>query len=142
MAEGDGQEVTWLKAVVEQLLAWHDAILSASGGLPGVHMDRLHAACARPFQTFDGSELYGDPWQKAAALFHALVKDHPFVDGNKRTATFASVVLLIALGSTRDVPRPLQVRLLGEIAIEIAQGGLTVDQVADWLRRILEASLR
>lgn len=83
---------------------------------------------------------YPSDVDKAAALFHAIVSDHPFADGNKRTATVSTITLLVAMGVIPDVPIPLQVRLLGEIAVETAQGKLGVDEVGTWLSRIFDLS--
>jgi death on curing protein len=54
----------------------------------------LLSAINRPFQTFDGKELYPGPLEKAAALGESLIINHPFVDGNKRTALLAMLALL------------------------------------------------
>jgi len=54
----------------------------------------LLSAVSRPFQTFDGKELYPSPYEKAAALGESLIINYPFVDGNKRTALLAMLALL------------------------------------------------
>ncbi|MBC7084555.1 MAG: type II toxin-antitoxin system death-on-curing family toxin [Firmicutes bacterium] len=54
----------------------------------------LDSAVALPAQTFGGQELYGDLFWKAAALFRSIIKNHAFVDGNKRTAVLALLVFL------------------------------------------------
>ena len=66
----------------------HERVLAkGGGGLEGIRdAPMLHAAVARPFATFDGLELYPTDFEKAAALFHSLIKSHPFMDGTKRTA--------------------------------------------------------
>jgi len=46
----------------------------------------LYAAVARPQATAFGDDAYPDAWEKAAALLHSLASNHPFTDGNKRTA--------------------------------------------------------
>lgn len=58
----------------------------------------LHAAVGRPFVTYYGVDLYPDAFEKAAALFHSLIKSHPFMDGTKRTAFAATVYFLAQLG--------------------------------------------
>jgi len=58
--------------------------------------------------------------------------------GNKRTATIAAIALLIGEGALAENPSPLQFRILGELAVAVASSKMTVDEVADWLRRILE----
>ena len=72
---------------LEKVLLLHARLIQRTGGSGGVHdIDVLDSAMARPQATFEGEELYPDLWHKAAALMHSLVKNHPFVDGNKRTA--------------------------------------------------------
>jgi death-on-curing protein len=46
----------------------------------------LLAALSRPFMAFDQQDLYPTPAEKAAAIFESLIINHPFIDGNKRTA--------------------------------------------------------
>jgi death on curing protein len=54
----------------------------------------LLSALGRPQATFDEKELYPDLFSKAAALMDSLVRNHPFVDGNKRTAITAAALFL------------------------------------------------
>jgi death-on-curing protein len=139
MAEGDGGQIDqgWLDEFVELLIDIHDAILHESGGLPGVHMSALLGAAARPFHSAFGKFVYTGQLRRAAALFHGIICDHAFVDGNKRTATVAVTAYLAATGyrSASD-PNQLQIRMLGEVALDTAEGHLDVDQVAFWLGRI------
>src|SRR5437867_1576752 len=138
MVEGNGQEVAWVEALVQVIVTGHDRILRETGGLPGVQAARLSSACARPFQSAFGEEAFPTHLYKAAALFHAVIHDHPFADGNKRTATFAAFVLLRALGYLVEDPSPLQIRFLGELAVETAVShSIEVEEIADWFERIL-----
>ena len=65
----------------------HEILIDKFGGTKGIR-DRgaLESAINRPYQTFDQKELYPDPIGKAAAIFESLISNHPFIDGNKRTA--------------------------------------------------------
>lgn len=74
---------------------------------PGVssHMSRvyrnralLESAAARPFQTAFGKEIHPGILAKGAALFHSLITNHPFEDGNKRTAVTSLQIFLLANG--------------------------------------------
>lgn len=137
MAEGNGEEVAWLEGFVEQVRHWHDEIINQSGGLHGERTTLLYAACARPFHSAFGDDAYPSDLEKAAVLFHGIVCDHPFVDGNKRTGTIAAILLLAAVVYLSDPPSRLQVRLLGELAVEAAEGDLGVESAIDWFDRIL-----
>src|SRR5215471_10662083 len=70
----------------------HERVITrGGGGLEGIRdATLLHAAVARPFATFGEIELYPTDFDKAAALFHSLIKSHPFIDGTKRTAFAAA----------------------------------------------------
>ena len=54
----------------------------------------LSSAINNPFQTFDSKELYSTILEKAVQLFYSLVQNHPFIDGNKRTAIHSFLVFL------------------------------------------------
>jgi death on curing protein len=69
-------------------------LIEEFGGSKGVRdWGGLEAAIARPFATFDQTELYSTPYDKAAAIFESLIINHPFVDGNKRIAYLMMQVL-------------------------------------------------
>jgi prophage maintenance system killer protein len=72
---------------------------------------------------------------------HAVIRDHVFVDGNKRTGTVAAIEFLRAenVFTGDDLYADLQLALLGEVALATASGKLTVEQVTFWLHRIFEA---
>jgi len=56
----------------------------------------LDSAVHQAYQTYGGQDLYPTPFDKAAALIRSLTSNHPFLDGNKRTAWLAAWVLLRA----------------------------------------------
>src|SRR3546814_18300117 len=56
----------------------------------------LESSIQRPFHTFDQKELYPDPVDKAAAILESIISNHPFVDGNKRTAYVVARLFLRA----------------------------------------------
>src|SRR5712692_8154714 len=77
----------------------HEVVIAETGGLVGLRdAAMLHSAVARPFATFDGQELYSTDFEKAAALFHSLIKSHPFIDGTKRTAFSSALYFLLKYG--------------------------------------------
>ncbi len=82
-----------------QVLFIHDRLIAETGGSAGVRdLGLLAAAVARPQATFDGADLYPDLFTKAAAFMASLVNNHPFVDGNKRTARIISNAILFENG--------------------------------------------
>ncbi len=78
----------------------HERQIGHFGGSGGVRdLGALEAAVARPQATFGGEDLYPDLADKAAALLQSLVANHPFVDGNKRTAAMAAELFLLFNGN-------------------------------------------
>jgi len=73
----------------------HARVISETGGSHGLRdIGLLQSAVARPNATFDGEELYSSTFEKAAALMHSLIKNHPFIDGNKRVGVLSAIVFL------------------------------------------------
>lgn len=78
-----------------QILFLHKRVIETSGGSQGVRdQGLLESAVYRPQASFGGADLYPDLFSKAAALGHSIIKNHPFVDGNKRTGFEAMRLLL------------------------------------------------
>ena len=112
-------------------LAIHERQLSEHGGGMGVRDETLlESALARPQQLF----AYGDPAPDlaalAASLACALAKNHPFVDGNKRTAHVCyRVFITLNDGELVATDKDKYVAMLG-----LAEGSLGEAEFADWLR--------
>lgn len=78
-----------------QILMLHEELIKIFGGLHGIRDENLlDSALLAPFQTFDGQDLYPSIIEKAARLGYGIVKNHPFLDGNKRTGTHAMLMFL------------------------------------------------
>lgn len=72
---------------IGQVCLIHTLIINRAGSLAGVRdFSLLHSAVERPKATFEGTDLYPTIFDKAAALLQSLCLNHPFTDGNKRTA--------------------------------------------------------
>lgn len=120
------------RAVTEdEILFFHHDIITLDGGASGIR-DRgsLKAAVARPYTGFGGVERFPTPFDKAAALMESLSQRHAFVDGNKRTGLKSGVFSLFLAGyeltATQDE--------LTDIALEVANHELGVDELARWLK--------
>lgn len=82
-----------------EVLELHGQIISQSGGTPGIlNLNALESALAQPRMTFGGTDLYPTITEKAATLGFSLIKNHLFVDGNKRTGHAALEVFLVLNG--------------------------------------------
>jgi death-on-curing protein len=80
--------------------------------------------------TFDGIDLHATLIDKAAALCFSLVRNHPFVDGNKRVRHAAMETFLMLNGSEIDAPTDEQERVM----LDVAAARWDRDQLAAWLR--------
>lgn len=79
----------------EDVLLLHHLSIEESSGSHGLRdAGLLDAAVHRPQATFDGEDLYLTIFDKAGALCHSLIKNHAFVDGNKRTSLLSSMTYL------------------------------------------------
>ena len=98
----------------QQVLFIHARLIEATGGEHGVlDLGLLQAAVARPQATFDGADLYASLFQKAAALMESLAQNHPFVDGNKRTAITAAALFLLQNGRLQTATKSWKGEHLG-----------------------------
>ncbi len=80
---------------VKDVLLLHELAVINFGGSHGLrNLKLLGSAVHRPQSTFGGKDLYEDIFSKAASLVHSLLLNHPFVDGNKRTAMFSGMSFL------------------------------------------------
>ena len=85
---------------------------------------------ARPQATFDGEEHYPDLFQKAAALVLSLSQNHPFVDGNKRTAITAAALFLHQNGYRLQAAN----EAVEQFAMRVANERPPLDESATWFR--------
>lgn len=122
-------EPVWI--TLELALAVHDRQIAEHGGASGVR-DRgmLESALARPQQllAYGGAEV--DPPALAAAYAFGIARNHPFVDGNKRTAAVACELFLELNGWLL----PAEDTELYPIFLALAAGELSEDDLAAWLR--------
>lgn len=96
-----------LHLTAEAVKAIHEEVLAAHGGSPGLRdAALLESAVAAPQATYRGEPLLKDIVEIAAAYFFYLCCNHPFVDGNKRTALAACLVFLEANGRLPDPGLP------------------------------------
>lgn len=114
----------------EELLYLHHRIIEESGGSHGVRDPGLiEAALARPFAGFGAYEAFPTLCEKVAALLDALIRNHPFVDGNKRTGMMAAVLLLDRNGHRLDASQ----EAFEEFAVTVATDHPAIDVIAAWL---------
>ncbi len=116
----------------EQVLFLHSRLIAETGGAHGVRdLGMLLSALARPQATFENKDLYPDLFAKTAALMDSLVRNHPFVDGNKRTAIVAAGIFLHLNHHQLTVENDEMVRF----TLACAQSQLSLDEIAAWFRQ-------
>ena len=118
------------------MLRIHELQLERFGGTTGLRDDGgLESALARPQSTFGGEDLYPSLSGKAAVLFHSLASNHPFIDGNKRTAVMAAEIFLRVNGYTLSASDDD----LEDLTMRVAKGELDGERIGVWLdQRLVE----
>ncbi len=117
---------------MEAILKIHRYSIDKYGGADGVRdMGLLQSSIARPFQTFDGNELYEDAFEKTAALYESLIANHPFIDGNKRTGFLAMVALIEHYGFSLEASEDEAY----DFTIKVSTGQAVFDDIVQWLKR-------
>lgn len=118
----------------EDLIELNREVLGYGGGRHGPvrYRSGLLYALDKPWFSFAGTKpLYPEPHDKAAALMETLIRTHPFVDGNKRTAFVAGVTLLRWLSGMRVEATPEEA-LAACQAVESKEWG--VEELSTWFR--------
>jgi len=117
---------------IDEVIALHEYAVERFGGSFGlIDRGKLEASVAAPMQNVFDTELYPDLWSKAAILFFLLIKNHCFIDGNKRVALYALIRFLeingyTIFGVTNDE--------LYQFTIDTANSVLTKDDITAWLK--------
>lgn len=111
-----------------QVLAIHDQMVKRFGGSHGVRdLGLVESAVGRPLASYDGNDLYETIFDKAAALLQSLLKNHPFVDGNKRTAlTSAGIFLKMNSVSLKNYHEEEV-----EFAVSVDNKNLSLEEIAN-----------
>lgn len=124
---------------VEAVKAIHAEVLAAHGGSAGVREEALlESAVAAPQATMMGETLFTDPLEIAAAYLFYLCKNHPFVDGNKRTALATCLVFLSENGLLLD--EKLDADAWEALTIGVAASRLDREQTTSRMRELITRS--
>ncbi len=116
----------------EQVLFIHSRLIDETGGSHGIRdVGLLQSAVSRPKATFGGKDLYPDIFYKAAAFMESLIKNHPFIDGNKRTAITSAGIFLQRNGYILETAQ----RELEQFTLSVATGKASFEDAVKWLRK-------
>jgi death-on-curing protein len=126
---------------VEAVKAIHREVLVAHGGAAGIRDETLlESAVAAPQASMMGQPLISDPIEIAAAYLFYICKNHPFIDGNKRTALAACLVFLEENGLLPD--RKLWVNDWEQFVLDVAASQLDRAATTRRVRKLLKKSRR
>ena len=116
----------------ENLVFLHTVAIETFGGSEGVRdLESLRAAVARPWDSSFGRDYFPTPFDKAAAVAESIIRRHPFVDGNKRTAMYAAVYLLSKFCYEVEAEQ----QELEDFAVGVADGSVESDRIAPWFEK-------
>ena len=113
-----------------QVLLLHEQLVAETGGSPGLRDEgMLDSALNAPFQTFGGEDVYPSLQQKAARLCFGLVKNHPFLDGNKRIGAHVMLVFLALNGIELQHTQTE----LSDVILQLAAGTIQSSDLLNWI---------
>lgn len=117
---------------LDEVLAIHADQVRRYGGQSGLRdLGLLQSAMGMPETTFEGEFLHGTRFEMAAAYLFHIARNHPFVDGNKRTALMCALVFLGLNGQRLEA----ESEGLYELVDGVASGSVDKAEVAVFLRR-------
>lgn len=114
----------------EQVIQIHEILIDKFGGARGIRdIALLESALSRPYQTFDGIELYENQFQKAASIIQSLLINHPFIDGNKRIGYVIMRLFLLEQGWDLNASQDEKYQFV----IQIAEGKMEFNAIVEWI---------
>ena len=120
-----------IRLTKQQVIMLHQDVIAQSGGSPEIRDEGLlDSALNAPSQTFAGMELYPTIIDKAAHLGYSLIKNHAFVDGNKRIGTHVMLAFLMLNGIDVDYEDEGLIQLI----LGVAAGEISSEQLLAWLQ--------
>lgn len=112
------------------VIMMHEQLIKETGGSSGVRDEgMLDSAIETIYQTFGGEELYPSVQVKAARLGYGLIKNHAFIDGNKRIGAHAMLVFLALNGYELEYTQ----EELFTIILKVADGSCSCEDLQEWV---------
>lgn len=114
----------------EQIIKLHTQLIAETGGSEGIRDEKLlESAIAAPFQSFGDEEAFPSLQQKAARLGYGLIKNHAFVDGNKRIGTHVMLVFL----ALNKIELEYTQQELSDIILKVAVDEYSFENLLKWV---------
>ena len=121
-----------IRLLLSDILTFHERLEKATG-IRDLRL--IESAVNAPFQTFGGQFLYPTVEERAARLFYGLVKNHGFIDGNKRVALHAAELYLMLYGIKLNCSQSERV----SVTMKVAASKISAEEFLIWLRsRIIQ----
>ncbi|MEW6718665.1 MAG: type II toxin-antitoxin system death-on-curing family toxin [Chloroflexota bacterium] len=116
---------------LSEVIELHRQLIELFGGAMGIRdLGALESAIKQPRMTFGGEELYPNIVEKSVALGYSIIKNHPFVDGNKRVGHAAMEIFLVLNGyEIRSSTEEQE-----QVILQVASGEMMREEFEDWLR--------
>lgn len=115
-----------------ELIAINHEMVAKYGGLHGVRdINFLRLAIGRPQMSAGLKDAYPTIYLKAASIFHSIINNHPFLDGNKRTSLFSAVLFLEYNGYILKFTKKEGI----EFTLKAHNDNWTVEQISDWIKK-------
>ena len=116
---------------VDEVLIFHKKIIKQTGGLDGVRdLGLIESALKQAFSTFDGQDLYKEVEDKISVITYGLIKNHGFVDGNKRIG----VAVMLLLLRINDINIQYTQDELVKLGFDISSGKLNENGIKQWIK--------
>lgn len=114
-----------------EIIAINEEAVAKFGGLHGVRdLTLLGSAVGRPQMSVGFQDAYKSIFDKAAAMVHSIINNHPFLDGNKRTSFFSAILFLEYNGWAVEFKRKEGVKF----ARKVHDQDYSVEQISKWLQ--------
>jgi death-on-curing protein len=121
------QEIAFVS--IEEVVIIHEKMIEIGGGASGIRdIELLHSAIERPKASFSDKYLYNSILKMGSAMLQSLVKNHPFVDGNKRTAFFATLRFF----EKNDLSFSIKINEITPFMVSVTTESLTVKEISNW----------
>lgn len=118
------------KLTKEQVISLHHELIKETGGTDSIRDEGLlDSALNTPFQSFDGIDSFPSIQQKAARLGFGLIKNHAFVDGNKRIGTHVMLVFLALNGIELEYTQEELINMI----LSVTSNNCSFENMVKWI---------
>lgn len=119
-----------IKLSISNVLYLHNIMCKTTGGASGIRdIGTLKSALYHAYASFEGKDLYPTIEEKAARQAYGIIRNHPFLDGNKRAGLFVMLVFL----ELNDIKLNFSQSELVELGMKIAEGRIDSQHIKKWI---------